>query len=54
MSQENVEIGLKVYGFLTKREGMDTQAFIEYYEKNHVPLVLSLVLSGRACRSRGT
>ena len=34
---------LKVYGFLTKRDGMDTRAFIEHYEKNHVPLVLSLV-----------
>jgi uncharacterized protein (TIGR02118 family) len=33
---------LKVYGFLTKRKGMETQAFIEHYEKNHVPLVLSL------------
>ncbi len=33
---------LKVFGFLTKREDIDTQAFIEYYEKNHVPLVLSL------------
>lgn len=34
---------LKVYAFLTKREGMETQAFIEHYEKNHLPLVLSLV-----------
>jgi uncharacterized protein (TIGR02118 family) len=33
---------LKVFAFLTKREGMDTQAFIDHYEKNHVPLVLSL------------
>jgi uncharacterized protein (TIGR02118 family) len=33
---------LKVYGFLTKREGMDSHAFIEHYENNHVPLVLSL------------
>jgi uncharacterized protein (TIGR02118 family) len=33
---------LKVYGFLTKRQGMETQAFIDHYEKNHVPLVLSL------------
>jgi hypothetical protein len=33
---------LKVMAFLTKREGMQTQAFIEYYEKNHVPLILSL------------
>ena len=33
---------LKVFAFLTKREDIDTRAFIEYYEKNHVPLVLSL------------
>jgi uncharacterized protein (TIGR02118 family) len=33
---------LKVFGFLTKREDIDTNAFIDYYEKNHVPLVLSL------------
>ena len=33
---------LKVYGFLAKRKGMDTRAFIEHYEHNHVPLVLSL------------
>jgi uncharacterized protein (TIGR02118 family) len=33
---------LKVFSFLTKREGMEAQAFIEHYENNHVPLVLSL------------
>lgn len=33
---------LKVMAFLTKKEGMETQSFIEYYENNHVPLVLSL------------
>jgi len=33
---------LKVFGFLTKRRDIETQAFIEYYEKNHVPLVSSL------------
>ena len=33
---------LKVFGFLTKREDLETQAFIDYYENNHVPLVLSL------------
>jgi uncharacterized protein (TIGR02118 family) len=33
---------LKVFAFLTKREEIETRAFIEYYEKNHVPLVLSL------------
>jgi hypothetical protein len=33
---------LKVFGFLTKREDILTKAFIDYYEKNHVPLVLSL------------
>jgi hypothetical protein len=33
---------LKVFAFLTKREGLETQAFIDHYEKHHVPLVLSL------------
>jgi EthD domain len=33
---------LKVLSFLSKREDIDTQAFIDYYENNHVPLVLSL------------
>jgi EthD domain len=33
---------LKVLAFLTKREDIDTQAFIDHYENNHVPLVLSL------------
>ena len=33
---------LKVLAFLTKREGIETQAFIEYYEKNHVPLICGL------------
>jgi hypothetical protein len=34
---------LKVFSFLSKREDVDTRAFIDYYENNHVPLVLSLV-----------
>jgi len=33
---------LKVFSFLSKREDLETQAFIDYYENNHVPLVLSL------------
>ena len=33
---------LKVFAFLTRREGLETQAFIDYYENHHVPLVLSL------------
>ena len=33
---------LKVLAFLTKREGIETQAFIEYYEKNHVSLICGL------------
>lgn len=33
---------LKILAFLTKREGIETQAFIEYYEKNHVPLICDL------------
>jgi len=33
---------LKVLAFLTKREDIETQAFIEYYENHHVPLICSL------------
>jgi uncharacterized protein (TIGR02118 family) len=33
---------LKVFAFLSKREGMTTQEFREYYEQKHVPLVLGL------------
>jgi hypothetical protein len=32
----------KVFGFLSKREGMTTQAFVDYYETNHVPLICRL------------
>ena len=32
----------KVFGFLTKREGMQMQDFIDYYENKHVPLICSL------------
>jgi hypothetical protein len=30
---------LKILAFLTKKEGIETQAFIEHYENNHVPLI---------------
>lgn len=33
---------LKVFGFLTRKAGMEMQAFIDHYENNHVPLILSL------------
>ena len=33
---------VKVFAFLTRRNGLDTEAFIEHYENKHVPLVLSL------------
>jgi uncharacterized protein (TIGR02118 family) len=33
---------LKVFAFLTKREDVETRAFIDHYENNHVPLVLGL------------
>ena len=33
---------LKILAFLTKREGIETRAFIEYYENNHVPLICDL------------
>jgi hypothetical protein len=33
---------LKIMAFLSKREDLETRAFIEHYEKNHVPLICSL------------
>jgi uncharacterized protein (TIGR02118 family) len=33
---------LKVFAFLNKRKDLKTEAFIDYYENHHVPLVLSL------------
>ena len=33
---------LKVFAFLTKREDLETEAFIDHYENHHVPLVLRL------------
>jgi len=32
----------KVVAFLTKTQGIDTQAFIDHYENKHVPLICSL------------
>jgi uncharacterized protein (TIGR02118 family) len=32
----------KVFGFLTRREGMQMKDFIDYYENKHVPLICSL------------
>jgi hypothetical protein len=33
---------LKIMAFLNKRQDVETRAFIEHYEKNHVPLICSL------------
>jgi hypothetical protein len=33
---------LKILAFLTKREDIETRAFIEHYENRHVPLICSL------------
>jgi EthD domain len=33
---------LKIMAFLNKREDLETRAFIEHYEKSHVPLICSL------------
>jgi uncharacterized protein (TIGR02118 family) len=33
---------LKVLGFLTKREGIEMQAFMDHYENKHIPLICSL------------
>ena len=32
----------KVYACLTKRSDLSTEAFVDYYENHHIPLVLSL------------
>jgi hypothetical protein len=32
----------KLLAFLTKREDLETAAFVEYYENHHVPLICSL------------
>jgi uncharacterized protein (TIGR02118 family) len=32
----------KVFGFLTRREGIEMRDFIDYYENKHVPLICSL------------
>jgi hypothetical protein len=33
---------VKILAFLTKREDIQTRAFIEYYENHHVPLICSM------------
>jgi hypothetical protein len=33
---------LKVMAFLVKKQGLDTGDLIDYYERHHVPLILSL------------
>jgi uncharacterized protein (TIGR02118 family) len=35
----------KVLAFLTKKEGIEMHAFVDYYENNHVPLIRSLSLT---------
>ena len=35
-------VPMKVFAYLSKKQGLETQAFIDYYENHHVPLVLSL------------
>ena len=32
----------RVFAFLTKREGLGMQEFIDYYEQKHIPLILRL------------
>jgi EthD domain len=32
----------KIMAFLSKKDDLATQAFIEYYERHHVPLIRSL------------
>lgn len=33
---------LKILSYLTKRDGMTLEEFVDYYENHHVPLILSL------------
>jgi hypothetical protein len=33
---------MKVRAFLSKRHGTETRAFSDYYENNHMPLILRL------------
>lgn len=42
MTPDGSDEMLKIMAFLTKREDIATRAFIEYYERNHVPLIRSL------------
>jgi EthD domain len=35
----------KVLAFLTKREDIEMQVFVDYYENHHVPLIRSLALT---------
>jgi hypothetical protein len=32
----------KIFGFLTKKDGLSMAEFIDYYENKHVPLICSL------------
>lgn len=48
-NSESIEIKIreelkmfKVMSFLTKKEGLNTKEFIDYYENNHVPLIASI------------
>jgi uncharacterized protein (TIGR02118 family) len=36
---------MKLLSYLKKRDGITSEAFKEYYENNHVPLILSLAPS---------
>ena len=33
---------IKVFGYLKRKPGLSPQQFADYYERNHVPLVLSM------------
>jgi hypothetical protein len=33
---------LKILAFLTKRQDLETKAFLEHYETKHIPLIRSL------------
>jgi uncharacterized protein (TIGR02118 family) len=42
----------RVLAFLTKREGMEMEHFIDYYENKHVPLISSLATTPTVYKRR--
>ena len=45
---------LNLLSYLSKREGMTNEEFVDYYENHHVPLILSLTAPPTLCTSATT